>query len=456
VQRHLISIAAILLITGMAATAIYFPQINLLGFERGGDGPLGLRLGLDIQGGTHLVYQTEDENPSPGQMEGLIQNINRRIDKFGVSEPILQQMGERRLLIQLPGITNIEEAKGLIGATAELDFREVVVGEPTPALDEDGNLQYNDAGEVVMNDGTPEFVKATGIVNGSPVELTGALLLPDGAQVGRDETAGSFQVTLRFNGPGEEVLEQVTTRNIGRPLGIFVDNSPISTPNVRSAILAGQGGIIDGLGLNEARLLAIQLNSGALPLSIELVQEADINPMLGSLALEQGVRAALLGLGLVVLFLILYYRLAGLTAAVSLMIYTILVLATFKLIPVTLTLSGLAAFILSIGMAVDANVLIFERLKEEIKAGRSLRSAVDVGFDRAWPAIRDGNFSTIITCAILFWFAQRLGASFVMGFSVTLFFGVMISMLTAIIVTRTFLRTFTSTGLSKKTKLFHT
>ena len=178
--------------------------------------------------------------------------------------------------------------------------------------------------------------------------------------------------------------------------------------------------------------------------------------MLGSLALEQGVRAALLGLGLVVLFLILYYRLAGLTAAVSLMIYTILVLATFKLIPVTLTLSGLAAFILSIGMAVDANVLIFERLKEEIKAGRSLRSAVDVGFDRAWPAIRDGNFSTIITCAILFWFAQRLGASFVMGFSVTLFFGVMISMLTAIIVTRTFLRTFTSTGLIKKTKLFHT
>lgn len=455
-RRHLINLGLIALVTAIAAAAVFVQDINFIGFQRGSDGPLGMRMGLDIQGGTHLVYQTVDENPDPGQMEGLVQNISRRVDRFGVSEPIIQRMGERRLLIQLPGVTDIEEAKGLIGATAELDFREIGVGDPEPLRDSSGNpIVDEETGEYVMGPGALTFIVATGIVDGQVVELNGALLQANGAQVGSAQNTGGFQVTLSFNNTGGEVLEQVTLRNIDRPLGIFVDGLPISTPNVRSAILAGQPGIIDGLELEEARLLAIQLNAGALPVAIELVQEADINPTLGETALQKGVQAGLVGLALVLLFLIVYYRLAGFTAALALVIYTIFVLAAFKLVPVTLTLSGLAAFILSIGMAVDANVLIFERMKEEIKAGRSLRAAIDVGFNRAWPAIRDGNFSTIITCAILFWFAQRLGASFVMGFAVTLFFGVVISMLTAIIVTRTFLRSFTGTALSRRLNLFH-
>jgi preprotein translocase subunit SecD len=236
-----------------------------------------------------------------------------------------------------------------------------------------------------------------------------------------------------------------------------VDDVPISTPVVRAPILAGQRGVIEGMNLEEAQQLAIELNSGALPLSIRLVQESEINPTLGEAALEKGVLAGTVGLGLVLVFMVLYYKVPGVIAALALTIYAILMLAVFKVFPITLTISGLAGFVLSIGMAVDANVLIFERMREELRAGRSLTTAIEIGFDRAWSAILDGNLTTLLVAAIMFVLASKVGgsASFIMGFAVTLFIGVVISMFTAVVVTRLFLRLLAGTGLARRVRLFN-
>ena len=271
--------------------------------------------------------------------------------------------------------------------------------------------------------------------------LTGDQLVPGAAQVSFDPTTGAPEVILQFKRDGARAFEIVSGRNIGRQIGIFLDGVAVSTPVIQTEIQASQNPRITGLSLDEAQILAIQLNAGAFPTPLQRdpILERDVDAFLGATALDRGLRAGLIGLGLVVLFMILFYRMSGVVAAAALTVYATVVLAIFKFIPVILTLSGLAAFVLSIGIAVDANVLIFERMKEELRAGRSLGSAIDIGFNRAWTAIRDGNFTTLITAAILFWFGKRLGADIVQGFALTLAIGVGISLFSALFVTRRFL-----------------
>lgn len=386
-------------------------HLNVLGltFDR-----QGMRLGLDLQGGTHLVLRADlsrvDERDRANAMQGVLRVIERRINAYGVAEPIVQLQGADRVIVELPGIRDIEEAKRLIGQTAQLDFREQVGGEW-------------------------KIATATG-TDGTEKELTGRYFRPN-AQVTFDPRTGLPEVAFEFDSEGAHLFEQITRRLQGRPLGIFLDNELISAPTVQAVIK--ERGVITGLTLQEARTLAIQLNAGALPVPVTIEQERTVDATLGSDSVRKSVIAGELAFLVVAAFMVLYYRLPGVLATGALVVYALVTLAIFKLVPVTLTLAGIAAFILSIGMAVDANILIFERMREELRAGKTLGGAIDAGFQRAWTSIRDSNVSTLITCAILYYFGQQFGASLIMGFALTLAIGVLVSMFSAITVTRTFL-----------------
>ncbi len=389
----------------------------------------GLSLGLDLKGGSHLVYRADLSQRDPSQteddaMEGVIRKIERRINEYGVTEPVIQRLGNDQVLVQLPGVTDVEQALELIGKTAELDFRE---------------LQYDGEGDVVTDDeGNPVWVPATAEgSDGTQKSLTGSYLLPN-AQVVLAPQTNEPEVAFEWDDEGAILFEQITRRNLEKPLGIFLDDTLISAPVVNDVI--EKSGVITGQTLEEARLLAIQLNSGSLDVPLEIIQEQDVNATLGADSVRKSLIAGAIGLLLVILFMVSYYRVSGLVAVIALIVYGTILLAVFKLVPITLTLPGVAALILSIGMAVDANVLIFERMKEELRAGRTLGAAVEAGFNRAWPAIRDSNITTFIACIVLYWFGGTLGAFMVRGFALTLFIGVALSMFSAIVVTRTFLR----------------
>lgn len=389
----------------------------------------GLTLGLDLKGGSHLVYEADLSKKDPSQtddhaMEGVKQKIERRVNAYGVTEPIIQRQGGNRILVQLPGVKDIDEAIKLIGQTAELDFRE-------QKLDENGKPVFDD-------EGNPEWVIAMAEgSDGQQRELAGKYLKPNATVVLAPQT-NEPQVAFEWDEEGALLFTQITQRNLGKPLGIFLDNQLISWPIVKAVI--SNTGIIEGLTLNEGETLAIQLNSGSLDVPLKVIQEQDVDASLGADSIRRSILAGEIGLALLALFMLIYYRLLGFVACCALGIYGVLLLAIFKLIPVTLTLPGIAAFILSVGMAVDANVLIFERLKEELRSGRTLGAAVEAGFDRAWTAIRDSNVTTFIACIILYWFGGVLGAFMVRGFALTLFIGVALSMFSAIVITRTFLR----------------
>jgi len=392
-------------------------------------GRQGLTLGLDLKGGSHLVYEADLSQKDPAQsdndaMRGVLDKIERRVNAYGVTEPIIQRQGHDRILVQLPGVRDVDEAVRLIGQTAELDFREV-------ELDETGQL-------VLDEEGREHWAKATATgSDGQEKQLTGKYLKPNASVVLAPQT-NEPEVAFEWNGEGAVLFEQITERNLQKPLGIFLDEQLISAPTVQAVIK--EKGVITGLDLEEARLLAIQLNSGSLDVPLKVIQEQDVDATLGADSIEKSLVAGLIGLALIVLFMLLYYRVSGLVATCALIVYGVLLTAIFKMVPITLTLPGIAALILSIGMAVDANVLIFERMKEELRSGRTLGAAVEVGFNRAWPAIRDSNITTFIACIVLYWFGGTLGAFMVRGFALTLFIGVALSMFSAIIVTRTFLR----------------
>lgn len=395
----------------------------------------GMRLGLDLRGGTNLVYEADLSQAAAGKeaeaLEGAQRNIERRINAYGVAEPVIQIVGSNRISLQLPGVKDIEEAKSLIGKTAQLDFREQTFNAETADF---------------------QWVKAAAKdADGLDRVLTGAFFKPN-AQVIFDPQTSKPQVSFELNSEGARLFEQITARLIDRPLGIFLDNELISAPRVKAVI--SDRGVIEGLTLDEARTLSIQLNSGALPVPIHIIKEQSVDAILGADSIRKSIMAGEIGLAIVLLFMFLYYRFPGLLAGAALIIYTMVVMAIFKLVPVTLTLAGIAAFILSVGMAVDANILIFERMKEEIRLGRTLRAAVDTGFARAWPSIRDSNIATFITCSILYWFGANFGASLVMGFAVTLLIGVAVSMFTAIVITKTFLQLFVGTSLAQKSWAF--
>ena len=382
------------------------------------------RLGLDLSGGTELVYRADTSTISSGTveegMDALRDVIERRVNLFGVSEPIVQVeeasvLGGRRenkLVVALPGVTDIEEAVRLIGATPTLEFQ----------------LLRQDAESLVANaTSTPsaDLFLTTG--------LTGRLLQKAALEFAPN--SNELIVSITFNDEGRDLFAQITREHTGRFLGIFLDGEPISIPVIREEISDGKAQISGSFTPTEAKTLVRNLNYGALPVPIELVGTNSIGASLGTHALRAGIKAGVIGFILVALFLILWYRLPGLIATCSLVLYIALSLAIFKLIPVTLTAAGLAGFILSIGMAVDANILIFERMKEELRKGRGLDLAMHEGFRRAWLSIRDSNISSIITAVILFW----LGTSEVKGFEMTLGLGVLISMFTAITASRVFL-----------------
>jgi len=382
------------------------------------------KLGLDLQGGTHLVYQADLSQIEPGAegdaMSGVRDVIERRVNSFGVTEPTVQVPGDDRLIVELPGVTEIDEAVSLIGETPLLEFRE-----------EDPNYKFPETDEETVEVDPYQLFTAT--------HLTGAHLKRAEVTFSGQSTAVSEpQISLQFDSVGSDLFKEITERNLGRRVAIFLDGELVVAPVVQNVITNGQAVITGQYTTERAREEATRLNSGALPVSIELLSQQNIGPTLGKISVSQSMVAGVIGLLVVVLFMILYYKLPGLLSAVALLIYTVTTLAIFKILGITLTLASIAGFILSIGMAIDANILIFERTREELRKGKMLPAAIEDGFSRAWPSIRDGNLSSLITAGVLF-----TGTSFVRGFAITLGIGILISMFSAITVTRTFLRLIT-------------
>ena len=389
------------------------------------------RLGLDLSGGSHLVYKADisaiKSGDVSGSMDALRDVIERRINLFGVSEPVVQvQSGgfiagsEEKLIIDLPGITDVEKATAMIGQTPLLEFKiEAPKDAPQKAtVDKDGKVNLDIGSKFISTDLTGRYLKK--------------------ATLEFDQNTREPKVQLQFDDQGTKLFAQITKENVGKSVAIFLDGAPISTPVVREEIPNGQAVISGSFSPSEAKMLVGRLNSGALPVPINLISKQTIGPTLGDSAVEAGVKASVIGFLLVAFFLILWYRLPGLIAVFALSIFVAIILSLFKLMPVTLTAAGIAGFIISIGVAVDANVLIFERIKEEMHSGKNIKEAVASGFSRAWLSIRDSNISNIITALILFWF----GTSLIKGFALTLGMGVLVSMLSAITITKIFLSLF--------------
>ena len=601
-RRYARTVAIVVVLVVLAGLILGFQRIQIGGFERGGDTVLGLSLGLDLQGGSYLVYEAEEIDPvtgegrvpSPDEMAALKRAIERRVNASGLGLPIIQILGENRLLIQLPGISDIERAESIIGETARLVFmhREYGVTRDLTELEDDDVLSIEadfipaellEAAQLPSSEPLPAFPEvmtatsteatATSTATTTPEDLppvlvvdftsggaekfsavvdrltdsfnesmerasAGEFLPPDrldvsiegetplrfdisgiavarvgsstrfvlpfpqdaqGEQVTDLEVAremvgdgstvrfseiqtqvdtsinltgddlaraypsqqsqsGAPIVVLEFKERGAKIFGDLTSRIAGSPtdaIAIFLDEEELISPTVSSAITSGAA-IIQGRDFTVERVrdVALLLEAGRLPIPINQVEKRTVDAILGADSLRKSAIAGMVGLGLVLLFMVLYYRVPGAAAAVALFIYAALILAIFKIIPITLDLSGVSAAILSVGMAVDANILIFERMKEELRAGRTLTSSVNIGFNRAWPAIRDSNVSTLITCAILFWFADQLGASLVQSFSAALAVGVVTSMFSAIVITRTLLRVVASTNLAGRARLF--
>ncbi|MFZ3043722.1 MAG: protein translocase subunit SecD [Minisyncoccia bacterium] len=379
------------------------------------------KLGLDLAGGTELVYKADmsqtaasERSDALGALQGVIE---RRVNLFGVAEPIVQTeeasalsgTTEDRLIVDLPGVTDIKAAVAALGETPTLEFR----------------LQATNT------------VGTSTAITYVPTGLDGRYLANAALQFGSGATAGlaAPEVLLNFNSDGAKLFEKITSENVGKTLAIFLDGQPISTPVIQEAIPGGQATISGRFTATEARDLVRNLNFGALPVPIELESSSAVGPTLGAAAINAGVVAGIIGFAIVALFMIAWYRLPGVIATIALAEYLAFMLSIIKVIPVTLTASGIAGLIISVGMAVDANVLIFERTKEELRKGESPREAVHIGFGRAWPAIRDGHLTMIISGVILFW----LGTSIVQGFALVFVLGVLASFISAVSLSRVFM-----------------
>ena len=566
----------VVLILAVSAASLAFPEvrINLPGsnvFTRGSSGPLGLKLGLDLRGGGHLVYQADTDTrvdvvfgeeitatqivdaaneisipisvkakgnntftitsdifdvetrdrletglnakfesleifqaietppPTPDQMEGVLDIINRRVNAFGTEEPIIQTIGDDRIIVQLPGATGSITRVTFSEPVEREDVLTVLVRleQPFTSLDQDGprtfRIKTNTLGasrkdeirntlaeqlgvpveSFQVNSGIDEaksLIGQTALLEfkertcsdrfcidftDSDIGLTGDDL--ERADPVVDSTGVGWSISIEFNDRGTDIFSDLTRRIVGvetKRIAIILDDEQLLAPVSRAWIRDGRSEITGNFTREEVRTRSIQLDSGRLPVPLKIIQESDVDALLGSESLKRSLMAGIVGLGLVMLFMVAYYRMAGLVAAVSLVVYSLIVLAIFKMIPITLTLSHIGGFILSIGMAVDANVLIFERMKEEVRIGRTLASSMEVGFNRAWPAIRDGNFSTLITCIVLIWFGDRLGGGLITGFAISLMIGVFASMFTAVVVSRNLLQLLAWIGLGRKISLF--
>ncbi len=534
VSKNRIRWAAVFIgILTMLAVMFIVPNVPFLGKDHWVN-KVKIHLGLDLQGGTHLVYQADVSSLTPSErkdrVEALRDVIERRVNAYGVSEPLVQTntSGENyRIIVELAGVTDVNEAIKIIDKTPLLEFKtegaapapvdndavrkkaeEVLqralkkedfaklakeFSEDPGSKDLGGDLGWVKAGVFVPEfdkaifedlkpgeiskqlvesqfgyhiikkieertvDGVKEvhsahilFAKQNADLNANWVNTTLSGKNIKKAQLQFDPTTQEPMVLLDFDEEGTNTFAALTEANVGKPIGIFLDGYLRSSPVVQEPIRDGSAQISGKFTIDEAKQLVKDLNLGALPVPISLLTQQTIGPILGKISLNQSLLAGIIGFLAAALFMLIFYRLPGFLAVIALGIYTALSLAVFELIPVTMTMAGIAGFILSVGMAVDANILIFERTKEELYNGKSLTSAVEDGFDRAWPSIRDSNFSSIITCVILAWF----GTSIVKGFAITLGIGILISMFSAITVTHTFMRLIVNKKLENKLSLF--
>jgi preprotein translocase subunit SecD len=441
-RRNVYLLLFILVLFGFSLWTIVPPDRTVFGRH-------GLTLGLDLAGGSYLVYQADLSGVEPGAegqiMDGVKAVIERRINALGVTAPIVQiqnQGGQYSMAIQLPGVADVEKAKETIGLFTVLEFME--------------------------QDAAGNWTPATGTVDNQTLVLS-SRYFKQNTSVNVDQY-GKPLLTFEWDATGAQLSQQITSRLVGKPLAIFLGDEPllgqdgqIIAPTVESVI--SDKGEIKGLSLADADYLRDVLNAGRIPVPLGSYEngvfqssvpafQTTVDGTLGADSVHRSLTAAEIGVALLLLFLLLYYRLPGLVACLALGIYGVVLLMIFKLVPVTLTLPGLAGFIVSFGMAVDANVLIFERMKEELRGGRGLGAAVEAGFSRAWPAIRDSNITTFIACIVLFWLGGVVGAYEVRGFALTLFIGVALSMFTAITVTRTFLRLIMGSQLTTNLALY--
>jgi len=436
-RRNTLVLIIVLALFSFAICALIYP---LFGREK-------LRLGLDLQGGIHVVYKADlssvERSDRDSAIEGVMAVLSNRINPMGVTEPVIQKQGSDRIVVELPGLSITDKEKESLSRVAILEFGELA------AAEEEAKWE-NELGR---------WKPATAIINGEEKVLS-SRYFKENTYIYHNERTGEIELIFEWDEEGSKLSEEITGRLINQPLGIFEGSEPLRrddghplAPTVQTTITSR--GRITGLSLNNATRLSSQLNAGRLPVPLEIIYDQTVSPILGADFIDMSLKAGLIGIVLVMLFMILYYRLPGLMASLALVFYGALVLALFKLIPVTLTLAGIGGFVLSIGMAVDANILIFERMKEELRTGRTLGAAIEVGFKRAWTAIRDSNITTFIVCGILYWLGSSIVASApVMGFALTLFIGVAVSMFTAIVVTRTLLRLFVGTRLAQRTPLF--
>jgi preprotein translocase subunit SecD len=441
-----------------------------------------LRTGLDLQGGLELVLQAyplkEGDTITSDQLEAARSIIEERANSTGASEPVVQTAQGNRILVELPGISNMDQAREVIQQTA---FLEILDGGSSPPATGSlvcttlGNPRTEQTTSVGATPTAAPTVAASGTVTATHTTTSTTptasatpftcdkvwTTIIRGDQIDGNQVKVTFdqanrpQVAFALKNGGSEAFANFTSANVGKYMPITLDKKVISSPVIQSPITGGQG-VINNMTLSEAQNLALELKYGALPVGLSLQSERKISATLGQDAINKSIVAGIVGLGLVIFFMIAYFRLPGVLASVALLIYSIIALSLFKLVPVTFTLAGIAGFILSIGMAVDANVLIFSRMKEELRTGKTLGAAVEAGFDHAWLSIRDSNISTIITCIILYWFGSTFGgASIIKGFALTLGIGVVVSLFTAITVTRTFLRAIVNTPLAKNKWAFH-
>jgi protein-export membrane protein SecD len=467
-NRHVTWLVVILSLTAFAVWCS-LPDNPGIRLDLNGDGtyeidkPIAIRQGLDLAGGLKVLLEADlpaGQDPPAGAMAEVRRIVSDRIDSLGALEPVVQQQGSRRLIVELPGYQDPERAVSLIRSTALLEFVELPYPFPAGTVVQTDYVRGSDtqAGEAAPTESSTPTVEATATAEeGATPEatpagqeavptpetpvyhtvMTGEVLAT--ADVTVDRATGRPEVAFTLTPEGATLFADYTSAHIGDYLGIVLDGVVISSPQIQTAITGGQGVIKGDFDLESATQLATQLRYGALPVPLRVDSTSTVGPTLGQISVQQSIRAGLIGIAVVLIFLLVYYRLLGVPAALALVIFAVLNFALYKLIPITMTLPAITGFLISVGTAVDGNILIFERMKEELRNGKRLEVAVEAGFDRAWASIRDSNISTIIICAVLFLFGTSFGAAAVRGFAVTLALGLVINLFTAVVATRTFL-----------------
>ncbi len=431
-SREISSFILIAVIAGLALWINLNPSQTFLGRD------VRFRLGLDLQGGIQVLLRATQPNVTREQLDTARGVIERRVNALGVGETVVQLAGSDRIIVELPGVDNPDQAVESLRGTGRLEF-----------IDPQG--QYLLDGMIVRTSSSPDPVLPEGTEPITDVNLLGPVFesITDGADLDTSSVQPAFSqtgvtgsrpaVSFTFTGSSAQRLANFTASNVGRPMCIVLDNRVISCPQINAALLDGSG-VIEVTSEAERDNILNQLKYGALPVPLVVETSRSVTATLGQESVEASVVAGLVGLAVVALFMILYYRFPGLLATLALVLYTLISFAIYRLIPITLTLPGIAGFILSIGLAVDANVLIFARLREEYRRGRTIRDALELGFEESWPAIRDSSISTLITSLVLFLFGSNFGVSVIQGFALTLGLGIVVSLFTAVVVTRTFLR----------------